>query len=514
MSSFLVIGGGLAGLSLALRLVDFSPVTIISKDSLRESNSSHAQGGIAAVMSPDDDFTKHVNDTLKVGQGLSNNEAVEMIVRRGPEEINWLMEQGVVFDTHNDELDLSREGGHSKRRVVHAGDITGDEVQKTLIRNAREHQNITILEGITVIDLLIIDDVCKGVTALDNNTGKLLDIHAGFTVLATGGAGQIYLKTSNPEVATGDGVAMAWRAGAEIVDMEFTQFHPSILDVGDSPYFLISETVRGEGGILLNNDREAFMTRYHAFKDLAPRDVVSRAIVEEQKNGQVYVDIRHRGAEYIQARFPRIYDECLRRGIRMDKDLIPVSPAAHYMCGGIKTNLYGDTNIKSLLAIGECASTGVHGANRLASNSMLECMAFAHNASENLKTLRMDRENVQIIEKETVYHVEAVTDLKTRIQETMWTSAGINRTIDELNAGLNILQKIQEGLRWNMKAGLSRSKIEVRNMCDVAKLVTRAALTRKESRGTHSLIDYPLRDDENWLRHIVIRGDKLKILDH
>lgn len=491
---------------------EHAPVTVISKDKLRESNSSYAQGGIAAVISPRDGFERHVMDTLKVGQGLCNRQAVELMVRMGPGEIRWLMDQGVAFDSIDGELDLSREGGHSKRRVVHAGDITGDEVQKVLVERAREHPEITLHEDMTAIDLVTENGVCKGVTVLDNGSNTVHRYQSDYTVLATGGVGQIFSKTSNPEIATGDGVAMAWRAGAEVTDMEFTQFHPSILDKGEPPYFLISETVRGEGGVLVNSHGDAFMVRYHALSDLAPRDVVSRAIVEEQKKGQVYIDIRHRGSSYIKARFPRIYAECLRHGVRMDEDLIPVSPAAHYMCGGVKTSLTAETSIKGLLAVGECAATGVHGANRLASNSTLECMTFAHNAVNKLSETLKGKGTVKTWETGT--HEKSLDNIEARatLQETMWTHAGINRSIHGVQT---CLEKInQHRLEHLQGASVSRNSIELRNLFDVAGLVARSAYTRRESRGTHSLEDYPLKDDVNWLKHVVITGDNVKLVKH
>lgn len=507
--SFLVIGSGLAGLSFALRIADQAPVTVITKDTLKESNSSYAQGGIAAVLGPLDDYETHIKDTLQVGQGLCDPQAVEHMVRRGPEELDWLMEFGVEFDTVDGQLDLSREGGHSRRRVVHAGDVTGNEVQRVLIERAEEHPNVELFENITAIDLIVDSGVCLGITALDEERARIIELKSDNTVLSTGGSGQLYAKTSNPMIATGDGVAMAWRAGAEVKDMEFIQFHPSILDKGESPYFLVSETVRGEGGILLNSLGEAFMTRYHALQDLAPRDVVSRAIVEEQRHGQVYIDIRHRGRKYLLSRFPRIYEECLSRGVRMDEDLIPVSPAAHYMCGGVRTNLHGETNVKGLYAVGECACTGVHGANRLASNSTLECMVFAHNAAEKIQGAARAASRVEIMEvgscESEPFDTAAV---RASLQRLMWTKVGINRSLGALQEAVTEIKAKRD--RYKNLGSSTRESVEFRNLLDVAGLVAVSAYTRRESRGTHYLENYPLKDNGSWLKHIVFSGVELR----
>ncbi len=432
------------------------------------------------------------------------------MVKYGPLEIQWLIEQGVDFSYLYGELDLTREGGHSARRVVHAGDITGYNVQETLIKKARENSNIRIVEGVIAVDLIMENGVCKGVSTLGN--GEIGEYRADTVVLCTGGAGQIYAKTSNPVVATGDGVAMAYRAGAAIRDMEFYQFHPSILDDGDSPYFLISEAVRGEGGILVNSDGEAFMTRYHALKDLAPRDIVSRAIVNEQRNGQIYIDIRERGKEYLTSRFPGIYAECLERGIRMDMDLIPVSPAAHYMCGGVKVNEYGETSIKGLLAFGETGCSGVHGANRLASNSTLECMAFTHLASERI--LLSDSEFPVYTVTGKNNPIDPSEEGRGHIQNIMWGAFGIIRKLDEMENYLQVLKKTLEITCSEPIENLHHFSVEERNLTAVATLVAKSAVTRLESRGTHKLDEFPNRDDQNWLKHIEIKEGKVTLVDH
>ncbi len=503
-----MVGGGLAGLGYALRAAEKTKITLITKCRLMDSNSSQAQGGIAAVMRPPDTFEKHINDTLKVGHGLSDRSAVETLIRHGPEQIKWLMEQGVEFSRHDGVLDLGREGGHSRRRVVHAGDITGYEVQKQLVENARKNPHIRIIDETTTIDLITGNGRCMGVKVLDNNSKKMLDFYADLVVLATGGAGQLYSKTSNPLVATCDGVAMTWRAGATLRDLEFVQFHPSILDIGESPYFLISEAVRGEGGVLVNSEKEAFMPRYHPMQDLAPRDVVSRAIVEEQKKGPVYIDIKERGKEFLSMRFAGIYKACLERGIRMDENLIPVSPAAHYFCGGVKTNHYGETSLDGLLVIGESACTGVHGANRMASNSLLECLVFSDMAVSKIS------EAGEFIEPVNVGQASQFDDsnkYREQIQDTMWEHVGIHRDIEDLQRAKEKLDKIYAE---TLDAEISVQNIEARNLACVARLVARAAGIRRESRGTHMLSDYPVRDDEHWLRHIEFNREKVILVDH
>lgn len=509
--NYLVVGAGLAGLSFALRASGKGMVTVLSKSDLMDSNSSRAQGGIAAVQRLPDNLEKHVGDTIHVGQGLGDRAAVELMVRYGPGEIQWLMDLGVEFSYHGGELDLTREGGHSARRVVHAGDITGESVQKTLIDNAVSNSNIRLRENVTAFDLLVEDGRCVGLTAL-NNRDELVEFRAGTTVLCTGGSGQLYSKTSNPVIATGGGVAMAYRAGAVIRDMEFYQFHPSILDHGSSPFFLVSEAVRGEGGILVNSEGEAFMPRYHPLHDLAPRDVVSRAIVEEKKKGLVYIDIRERGEEYLTSRFPGIYKECLERGFRMEADLLPVSPAAHYMCGGIKVNQYGETSIQGLLAFGETSCSGVHGANRLASNSMLECMTFPHMAAERIQE-GSEIFAVKKVIKQTPSGSNIIS-LRTQLQELMWDNYGIIRKLGSMESAEQMLMGIKERTEHNFHQSITRETIEDRNLSTIALLVAKAAYLRRESRGTHKLEDHPIRDDENWLKHIEFRENDVVLEDH
>ena len=366
-------------------------------------------------------------------------------------------------------------------------------------------------ENITAIDLLIEAGRCAGLLAL-NDEDELVEYRADSTALCTGGSGQLYAKTSNPVIATGDGVAMAYRAGAVMRDMEFIQFHPSILDHGFSPFFLVSEAVRGEGGVLVNSEEMPFMSRYHALHDLAPRDVVSRAIVEEQKKGPVYIDIRGRGKKYLTSRFPGIYNECFERGFRMETDLIPVSPAAHYMCGGIKVNECGETSIKGLLAFGEASCSGVHGANRLASNSTLECMTFPHIAAERIYESSEVFPAKKVI-KQLTLESNAVS-LRTQLQEIMWDNYGIIRKQGSMREAELLLNGIKEKTEYNFSQLITRGTIEDRNLSAVALLVARAAYLRHESRGTHKLEEYPFRDDENWLKHIEFRENDVILADH
>lgn len=486
-------------------------VTIITKSNLIDSNSSLAQGGIAAVIRPPDNFQRHINDTLNIGRGLSDREAVETLVINGSKQIKWLINQGVTFTRSNGELDLTREGGHSRKRVVHAGDITGYEIQNKLIENVKKNRNIQIYENVIAIDLIIKKGKCIGVKSLDKINSRILEFYPDITILATGGIGQLYSKTSNPLIATGDGVAMAWRAGARLRDLEFVQFHPTILDHGDSPYFLISEAVRGEGGILINSEKEAFMTRYHSMQDLAPRDIVSRAIVEEQNKGQVFIDIRERGKEFIVERFPSIYKECLIRGIKMDEDLIPISPAAHYFCGGVLTDLNAETNLSGLLVLGETACTGVHGANRMASNSLLECLVFSEAASKSIMKDTAGFPECITIDKidNSIY-----SDSKNVVQEIMWNKVGINRDLYHLEEAKKEIDRFYKYTERKLEEEISEKNIEIRNQACLARLIARAALTRKESRGTHLLNDYPIRDDTNWLKHIIFEREKKVLVDH
>src|SRR3954462_6548315 len=399
---FVVIGSGIAGLTFALKAAKQGSVAVITKRKGADSNTAWAQGGVACVTSDEDSFELHVRDTLEAGAGLCDEEVVRTIVTEGPEAIRELMDVGVHFDEReisgHRELDLGREGGHSKRRVLHVQDVTGKEIENVLLRELGRQSHVDLLENHMAVDLITAaklgfatEDRCLGAYILDENTGTVETIRSNRIVLATGGCGKVYLYTTNPDIATGDGVAMAWRAGVEIANMEFIQFHPTCLFHPQAKSFLISEAVRGEGGILRNNRGEDFMKRYDSRGSLAPRDIVARAIDAEIKRSGakcVFLDITHRSPEFIQERFPHIYQTCLRFGIDMSKQAIPVVPAAHYQCGGIKTDVNGVTSMPGLYAIGEVACTGLHGANRLASNSLLEGVVTAHRAAETAVKLQ------------------------------------------------------------------------------------------------------------------------------
>ncbi|HHH30479.1 MAG TPA: L-aspartate oxidase, partial [Polyangiaceae bacterium] len=397
-SDFLVLGSGVSGLTYALEVAKYGTVSVVTKRAVSESNTNYAQGGVAAVMGSDDSFADHAADTLRVGYGLSKPEVVELVVAGGPDAIRELMELGADFDAGDggEELDLTREGGHGKRRVVHAGDITGREVQRVLVEAARKTDNITVYEDHMAVDLIELSKFggphqVAGAYVLEESTHEVHTFASRVTVLATGGAGKVYLYTSNPDVATGDGVAMAYRAGARISNMEFFQFHPTCLFHPKAKSFLISEALRGEGGILRLADGDPFMARHHEMKDLAPRDVVARTIDYEMKRTGadcVYLDMTHEDADGLRARFPNIYARCMEYGIDLTKDLIPVVPAAHYMCGGVVVDKHGETSIQGLWAIGEVTCSGLHGANRLASNSLLEGLVYAKRTAAATKDLR------------------------------------------------------------------------------------------------------------------------------
>lgn len=508
--SLLVIGGGLAGLSFALRIAKIANVLLVSKKPLEVSNSSLAQGGIAAVLGSDDKYSYHVEDTLNTGQRLSKRSSVELLVKDGPEEIKHLVDLGVNFDHEKNQLALGKEGAHSRRRIVHVKDRTGDAVQKVLIERIRAENRITILENAQVTDLLVRRGRNVGARLIKGE--HLFEVFAPMTVIATGGVGQLYSKTSNSEIATGEGIALAWRAGADVEDIEFVQFHPTILDRGHSPFFLVSEAVRGEGGILRNIDGEAFMANLHPLKDLAPRDTVTRAIIKEQVKGQVFLDIRFRGAAYLRDRFPAIYSECEKWGIHMEMTLIPVSPAAHYLCGGIKVDENGATNIPGLLALGECTCTGVHGANRLASNSTLECMVWAHRASKWLKDTGIPSGETGFQEKGVESTSPNISGYLKRLQRIMWRDAGIIRSEHKLHRANSLLKELDSQISSFDMA--SRRIAEFKGMIDVSRLIVNAAHARCESRGTHYMEDYPNQDDENWIKHITIRGEEIRISKH
>ena len=532
-SDVLVLGSGLAGLGYALKVAEFATVNLVTKRGLEETSTSKAQGGIAAVLGADDRFEYHIQDTLTVGEGLSHPDIVELVVRQGPERIAELVNLGAHFDVGADNgFDLGREGGHSRRRIIHAHDMTGAEVERILAEKVLAHPNIQVFENHMGVNLITEERVvrrgrsvvnreaaCLGAYILNCMNGEVDTFAAPITLLATGGVGKVYLYTSNPDVATGDGVAMAYRAGAVIGDMEFVQFHPTCLFHPEAKNFLISEAMRGEGAILKDRRGEAFMDKYHPLKDLAPRDTVARAIdLELKKSGEdcVYLDISHRPRDFVTQRFPNIYQQCLEFGIDITKEPIPVVPAAHYMCGGVATDTFGHTTISHLYAVGEVSMTGLHGANRLASNSLLEALVFSHQAAlasrEELPGLKSlsggglpewnpfgatDSEEAVV-----------VTHNWDEIRRCMWNYVGIVRTDRRLLRAQHridlINQEIQE-YYWNFL--ITSDLLELRNIATVADIIIRMALRRKESRGLHYNLDYPQRDDQNFNKDTLLSAE-------
>jgi L-aspartate oxidase len=525
---FVVIGSGIAGLSFALKVAEQGSVAVVTKRKGADTNTAWAQGGIACVTSDEDSFELHVRDTIEAGAGLCNEPVVRTIVTEGPERIRELMSLGLQFDQRevsgHRELDLGKEGGHSKRRVLHVRDATGKEIEDTLLGELGRQSHVDLLENHMAVDLITAakvgfaaEDRCLGVYILDERTGEVETIRSDRIVLATGGCGKVYLYTTNPDIATGDGVAMAWRAGAEIANMEFIQFHPTCLFHVQAKSFLISEAVRGESGILRNNRGEDFMKRYDARGSLAPRDIVARAIDAEIKRSGakcVFLDITHKAPEFIRERFPHIYETCLRFGIDMSKQPIPVVPAAHYQCGGIKTDVNGVTSLPGLYAIGEVACTGLHGANRLASNSLLEGLVVAHRAAvaskhagsgskRHISLPEWKSGNVQDVDEMVViYHNWD------EIRRLMWDYVGIVRTDKRLQRAGARLRNLQREIRefyWNFK--ISVDLLELRNLATVAALIVDSALNRKESRGLHYTLDYPETQDKQFKRNTILRRD-------
>ncbi len=499
---FIIIGSGIAGLYSAILASELGKVLILTKGSLDECNTKYAQGGIAAPIGKDDSPELHFRDTIAAGAGLCDPEAVEVLVEEASDRILDLVRLGVRFDTLEGEIALTREAAHSVPRVLHAGgDATGEMIETTLGRRVRERENITIIEYSLVTELLVRDGKIYGVRALDCLTNMVDEYRCKYVILATGGSGRLFKFTTNPEVATGDGVALAYRAGAEIMDMEFFQFHPTALRLPGVPAFLITEAVRGEGGVLINEDGEPFMKKYHPLADLAPRDVVSRAILKEMERGKVYLDLSRIPSSRIIARFPHIYKFCLEHSIDITKEPIPVAPAAHYMIGGVRTNLWGETNIEGLFACGEVAATGVHGANRLASNSLLETVVFSKRIMERIKRgsgrAEPSKEHFKLKDHGEIKKPLSLSSL----QELMWEKVGIERSGDGLLSALRVL-KGWEG----MIEPRDRPSWELYNMILTGRLMAEAALIREESRGTHFRVDFP-NSSPDWQKHIVFRKD-------
>ena len=509
---FLVLGSGSAGLTAAIKAAEFGTVGIITKDNKSEANTAYAQGGIASVLAATDSFEKHVEDTLVAGAGLCRKEAVETIVKEGPAVIRELVEMGAMFTKENGEYHLGKEGGHSANRIVHADDMTGKEIERVLVNSAMAHTNIEILEHHYALELITEHHLGKNVTrydrircfgayVLDTKTGGVHRALAKTTILATGGTGQVYLHSTNPKIATGDGIAMAYRAKARISNMEFIQFHPTSLCIPEADSFLISEAVRGHGGILRNSAGEAFMEKYDDRKELAPRDIVARSIDDQlEKRGDdcVYLDVTHLDAEDIISSFPNIHSTCLSYGINITKDLIPVVPAAHYNCGGVVTDLNGQTSIKGLFACGETACTGVHGANRLASNSLLEALVFAgravKKAARHIHELSYKENIPEWDESNTENPAEwiLISHNKQELQHIMWDYVGIVRSDLRLERAMRRLRLLDEEVEhFYHRTKVSAPLCELRNLIGVAFLIVRSAMMRKESRGLHYTTDYP-----------------------
>jgi L-aspartate oxidase len=505
----LIIGSGLAGMSAALHLAERYKVALVTKHELLDGASSWAQGGIAAVLDQTDSIEDHIRDTHVAGAGLCHDDAVRFVVERGRQSVEWLVSQGVPFtrDGHKpDELHLTREGGHSHRRIVHAADATGSAVQNTLVGRVKTHPNIEVLEWHIAIDLITSRKLgdrgsnrAWGAYVLDIKSGRVKTLGARFTALAAGGTGKVYLYTTNPDTATGDGVAMGWRAGASVANMEFIQFHPTCLFHPHAKSFLISEAVRGEGGLLKLPNGERFMPRHDPRAELAPRDIVARAIDFEIKKlgiDCVYLDITHKGPEFIREHFPTIYARCLEFGIDITTDPIPVVPAAHYTCGGLVTDLRGRTIVGGLYALGENAFTGLHGANRLASNSLLECLVFSESAANDMLSLDApsvprlpgwDESRVTDADEEVV-----ISHNWDELRRTMWNYVGIVRTNKRLERAQHRIQMLQREIEeFYGKFRVSNDLIELRNLVLTAELIVRSAMARHESRGLHYSRDYP-----------------------
>jgi L-aspartate oxidase len=515
-TDFIVVGSGIAGLRAAIEIARHGArVTVLTKDRTDESNTEYAQGGIAVALSEEDEVALHEEDTLNAGAGLCDAAAVAVMVEQGRALIQELIEWGTEFDREGGRLAFTREAAHSRRRILHAhGDATGREIVRSLIERARDEPLIAFVAHAATESLLVSQGRCCGVRYLDPLVRAPRELRARAVILASGGAGQIFLHTTNPQVATGDGMAMAYAAGAELADMEFAQFHPTALNLPDAPRFLLSEAMRGEGGVLRNEQGKRFMARYHERAELAPRDIVSRAIVAEMKrtaSRTVYLDMTALDPRYLAGRFPKIYDTCLRYGLDIRSDLVPVSPAAHYCMGGIRTDLDGRSTLPGLYAAGEVACTGVHGANRLASNSLLEGLVFGalagRAAAEDHSSGRLSITPLTAASDAVAPPTplpppsaarapgEIALAVRKRVRRLMWERVGIIRSRASMERALHEFGQIS-------RAPLGHAS---RNFLTVATLIARAALWREESRGAHFRLDFPARDDERWRVHSILR---------
>jgi L-aspartate oxidase len=492
---FLIIGGGAAGLRAALELAPHGSVLVLTKDVPTESATGYAQGGIAVALSDEDTVGIHYEDTLRAGDGLCDEGAVRILVEEGPERIKELISWGAEFDREGTKLAFGLEAAHTKKRVLHAhGDATGRELVRTLINKVRSYPSVRRLPHATVTGLIAPDGECHGAYVLSER--KLKAIFARATVLATGGGGQVYSVTTNPQLATADGAAIAYRGGAELVDMEFVQFHPTALYYPAAPHFLLSEAMRGEGGRLLNVKGERFMERYHPDLELASRDVVSRSIISEMvdtSSAHVYLDMTHLDAGFVRERFPKIYETCLQFGVDITAKPIPVCPAAHYMMGGVKTDTDGATNIAGLYSAGEVACTGIHGANRLASNSLLEGLVYGARAGHAAVKSPVVPSKEAVPASGPVHTIPEHDEIRGRLRRLMWDRVGIIRCAESMNDALKVLSE------WDFildKSFLTRRELELKNMLQVAGLITRAALARKGSVGAHYRSDFTERGDD------------------
>jgi len=528
-ADFLILGSGIAGLTYALKVSRYGSVAIVTKKNKKESNTNYAQGGIAAVVDHDDSPELHIADTLTAGAGLCRPDIVNIVVREGMERIQELVQWGVPFTRregqHKAEFDLGREGGHSHRRILHAADLTGRAIEQVLLKKVSRRKNITVYENHIAVELLTSrklglnagsQNQCCGAYVLDCKKQEIHTFISRVTMLATGGAGKTYLYTSNPDISTGDGIALAYRAGACVANLEFIQFHPTCMYQAQAKNFLISEALRGEGGVLRTRSGKAFMNGYHPLKDLAPRDIVARAIdAELKRSGEdyVYLDITHRRSDFLKKRFPNIYAACLQYGIDITVDPIPVVPAAHYICGGVLTDTSAQSTIAGLYAVGEVACTGLHGANRLASNSLLEAIVFAHRAAEassaRTSTLPPMRRSIPAWDPGNAHNIDEAVVIAhnwDEIRRLMWNYVGIVRSTKRLERArrrINMLQKEITGYYWDFI--INSDLIELRNLVTVADLIITCALRRKESRGLHYTLDYPDKEKRFERRDTVLQ---------